>query len=149
MSYSSRVYRQRNAHVHDETPKEPFFGKQHDIDKTHKKNKFFQAKLSVNQPGDSYEKEADAAADAVVSKSSKTPVVQQKKIGSIQRLATSKEDERLGTNDSRMREDKEVQKKAIQLMAADPEKEKPEGIQKKDEPLKEEEKKKKLTPVQA
>ena len=34
MSYSSRVYRQRNAHSYDEKAKEPFFAKQNDTDKT-------------------------------------------------------------------------------------------------------------------
>ena len=111
MSYSSRVYRQRNAHTHDEAVKEPFFAKRNDINKQGQRNTFFQAKLSVNEPGDKYEREADSVANVVVNQSPKTSLLQQKN--------------------------------------ADPEKEKMKGIQKKDNPLLEEDKKKKITAVQA
>ncbi len=114
MSYQSRVYRQRNAHTHDEAVKDPFFTKQNDINKAQKAS-FFQAKLSVNEPGDKYEKEADTVANAVVNNSNQTPAVQQN---------------------------------SIQKLSADPEKEKKEGIQKMDMPLKEDEKKKLMKPVQ-
>jgi len=140
MSYTSRVYRQRNAHTHDERQKQPFFSKQYDTNKSNQKNAFFQAKLSVNKPGDSYEREADSVANAVVNNSSGIPVVQKKNISSIQRLSTPVEDEKLGTNDARMAKDKEIQEKPIQRASAEPEKEKMKGIQKKDEPMKEEEK---------
>jgi hypothetical protein len=79
MSYANRVYRQRNAHTHDEAKNEPFFKKQYAVNNDNKKSGFFQTKLSVNQPGDSYEKEADAVASTVVNRSSQIPVVQQKK----------------------------------------------------------------------
>jgi len=139
MSYYSRVYRQRNTHTHDEGQKEQsFFSKQNDVNKSDKSNAFFQPKLTVNKPGDSYEKEADSVANAVVNKSSQTPIIQQKKISSIQRLSTPVEDEKLGTNDARMAKDKEIQEKPIQRAGIESEKEKPEGIQKKDEPKKEE-----------
>ena len=75
MSYSSRVYRQRNAHSYDEKVKEPFFPKQNDTDKT---NSFFQTKVSSNEAGDKYEREADSVAKTVVNHPEKTPVVPQK-----------------------------------------------------------------------
>jgi hypothetical protein len=91
---------------------------------------FFQARLAVNRPGDVFEKEADAVADRVVNRSNTAgPVVQQKEISKIQRLATSEADEKLGTNDARMRRDREdVQTKPdIQRMCPECEKEKKEA----------------------
>ena len=129
MSYSSRVYRQRNAHTHDESKKEGFFSKQHDIEQGKNKG------LKVNEPGDSYEKEADAVANAVVNHpGAKGKSTQQKASGSVQRLSTSAEEDKLSTNDARMKQDKDVQRAP---MAEEKEKEK---VQKKDEPKKEEEK---------
>lgn len=139
MSYASRVYRQRNAQSHDDKKNEPFFGKQYAVNNDHKKSGFFQAKLSVNQPGDSYEKEADAVASSVVNRSSQTPIVQQKKISGIQRLSTSMEDEKFSTNDARMKKDKDIQRSPMQT-GKDLEKEKMKKVQKKDDPLKEKEK---------
>jgi len=78
MSYSSRVYRQRNAHSYDEKVKEPFFGQQNDMNKSQQTNAFFQAKLSLNESGDKHEREAHAVANAVINQSPKTHVVQQK-----------------------------------------------------------------------
>ena len=152
MSYSSRSYRQRNAHTHDEKSNDAFFGKQHDDDKT-KAGNFFQDRLHVNKPNDQFEKEADSAANAVVNKSSAKPVLQKGKAGSVQRLSTPAEDEKLGTNDSRMQKDKEIQekpatsgdaeekkKKPVQKMD-NPEKEKDKKVQKMDDPEKEKDKK--------
>jgi hypothetical protein len=139
MSYLSRLYNHRNAQSPDVKEK-PFFSKQHAGNDVHKKNAFFQAKLSVNKPGDKYEHEADSVANAVVNNKNAKPAVQQKEITSVQRLATSKEDEILGTNDARMERDKEDKLKSVQRSAA-PEKEKDKGIQKMDAPKKEEEKK--------
>lgn len=62
MSYNRRVYRQRNANVHDEQKPQPFF----------------------------------AASET--------------KKGSIQRLATSVEDEQQETNEARMAQDKKIQR---------------------------------------
>ncbi len=79
-----------------------------------------QTKLTVGEPGDKYEKEADSMADAVVNNASK-PDVQHKEISNIQResLATPLEDEKLGTAEQRMEEDKLVQEKPeIQKMDA-------------------------------
>ncbi len=70
--------------------------------------------LTIGQPGDKYEVEADAMADAVVhgSKSARLNI-QQKPISRIQKesLATPLEDEKLGTAEERMAEDKLVQEK--------------------------------------
>ncbi|MEP7229794.1 MAG: DUF4157 domain-containing protein [Ginsengibacter sp.] len=134
MSYSSRVYRQRNVHTHDETNQEGFFSKQHDIDQDKKKGEASQPGLKVNEPGDSYEKEADSVANAVVNNAGRSPAVQQKKISSVQRLSTSAEEDRFSTNDARMKKDKDIQRAPVE---AEKEKDK---VQKKDEPKKDEEK---------
>ncbi len=101
MSYASRVYRQRNANTPEEGAKDAF-SKQSDTD-PEAANGIFQAKLSVNKPGDKHEKEADNVADAVTDKDKDMPA--------IQRLSTSAEDEKLGTNDARMEKDKQIQEK--------------------------------------
>jgi outer membrane protein OmpA-like peptidoglycan-associated protein len=132
MSYLSRLYNHRNAQTPELKNHQPFFSKKDNDQGT--KGAFFQAKLSVNQPGDSYEREADSVANAVV-KSQGTQVVHQNKISSIQRLATAPEEEKVSTNDQRMERDKE---KPFQLQK------KSSG---KDE-LKEEDKMKKSMPVQ-
>lgn len=111
MSYSSRVHRQRNPHSHDEGNKDAFFSKQHEAANEHETNSFFQTKLNVNEPGDQHEKEADAVADAVVNKTSRKPIAATDTITGIQRVPTAAEDEKLGTNDARMRKDKEIQEK--------------------------------------
>ncbi len=103
--------RNRNPHVQEKT-EEPFFGAKTGS-KTGETSPFFQAKgLTIGQPGDKYEQEADAMADAVVNNRN-TPAIQEKGISSIQResLATPLEDERLGTAEQRMEEDKLVQEK--------------------------------------
>jgi uncharacterized protein YlaI len=128
MSYETRVYRQRNAHVYEsETESSAFFNKK-TTQPGVKVNKtaFFQSKLSIGQPNDAYEKEADAVANAVVNhQPGNAPVVQQKKISSIQRLSTPLEEEKLSTNDQRMLKDKEIQEKPeIQRMCPECEKEK-------------------------
>lgn len=138
MSYLSRLYNHRNAQSPDGKEK-PFFSKRDHPSEKQKKNNFFQAKLSVNEPGDKYEHEADNVAKAVVNNKTARPVVQQKEISSVQRLATSLEDEKLGTNDRRMERDKEDKVKAVQRTAS-PEKEKDKAVQKMDAPKKEEEK---------
>ncbi len=125
-----RSRRNKSPHNQETSEKEgtPFFGKE-------SKTPFFssgvgavQAKLTVGQPGDKYEKEADTMADAVVNNASK-PAIQNKEISGIQResLATPQEDEKLGTAEQRMEEDKMVQEKALVQRAEVPkEEEKPE-----------------------
>lgn len=111
--FSSR----RNKLPHTNEGKErnatPFFGKE-------SQNPFFnsakgsavQAKLTIGQPNDKYEKEADNVADAVVSKNAK-PNIQNREISSIQResLASPQEDEKLGTAEQRVEKDKLIQEK--------------------------------------
>ena len=113
MSYNLRNYRHRNPKTGDEKKTStPFFNAPKGASVQKKKEAFFQPKLTVGQPGDIHEKEADAVASQV-----------------IQRLATSKEDEKLGTNDARMEKDKEDPMKPVHL------KEMP-GIHKADDPKK-------------
>ena len=135
MSYISRLYNHRNAQSLEGKEKPFFAGKKNDNDRN-KKNNFFQAKLSVNEPGDKYEHEADNVAKAVVNNKTAKPVVQQKEISSIQRLATSLEDEKLGTNDRRMERDKEDKLKGPVQRSTSPEKEKDKSIQRMDAPKK-------------
>ncbi|HLK27346.1 MAG TPA: DUF4157 domain-containing protein [Puia sp.] len=135
MSYLSRLFNHRNAQSPDMKNEKPFFSKK-SADKKVAKNSFFQAKLAVNEPDDSFEKEADAVADAVVNKSSKKQIAQQNTISSVQRLATAPEEEKVSSNDERMERDKE----------------KPFQLQRKvagEEKMKEDETKKKSTSVQA
>lgn len=159
MSYSSRVYRQRNSHTHDENAKDAFAGKQEDISPQHEAPAFFQAKMEVNEPGDRHEQEADAMADAVVNKQPYHTVAQRKEISGIQRFSTPAEDEQLGTNDARMKKDKDIQEKPMEeanekkqdneekkadakSAKNDPDLKKRKVIQKKDEPEKKKEEKK-------
>ncbi|MFT3910815.1 MAG: DUF4157 domain-containing protein [Ferruginibacter sp.] len=113
MSYRSRFYNHRNAQSPEGNIKKPFFrGKQASFEKN-STPAFFQTKLSVNEPGDQYEQEANSVADAVVNNKTGQPVIQQKAISRLQRLATSEEDEELNTNDERMKHDKDIQRAAI------------------------------------
>ena len=102
--------------------KESFFSKEREgsfFSKTNKANSSFfspaiiQPKLTIGQPNDKYEVEADTMADAIVGRSSAKPDIQNKNISNIQResLATPLEDEKLGTAEQRMEEDKLVQEK--------------------------------------
>ena len=148
MSYCSRVYRHRNAHTNDEAEKQPFFSKQHDVNKSNQRSAFFQPKLLVNAPGDVYEREADSVANAVVNHSANTPVVQQKKISAVQQMsnADEKKDKLKGVQKMDKPKEKEKKKTPVQQMSnPDEKKDKLKGIQKKDE-HKEEDKKK--MPVQ-
>lgn len=139
MSYYSRVYRQRNPKQQDESKEKPFFSKQKQDQKSKRNNSFFQAKLTVNKPGDNYEKEADSVADSVINLGQGKSSVQKKEKVPIQRLATTPEEEKVSSNDERMERDKE---KPFQRKPAEQEqeKEKEKVVQKKDEPLKEKEK---------
>jgi uncharacterized protein DUF4157 len=134
MSYLSRLYNHRNVQSPEVKNEKPFFSKKHN-DMNSAKGAFFQAKLSVNQPGDSYEREADSVANAVVNKSAGKQAVHQNNISSIQRLATTPEEEKVSTNDGRMERDKE---KPYQLQAKSNDEEK----------MKDEENAKKSMPVQ-
>jgi hypothetical protein len=130
MAHLSRSNRNNQA---SDQERSIFFGKSGGKESTQNTNAFFQPKLSIGQPDDAYEKEADAVASKVVSnQQSASPVVQQKSISNIQRLATSQEDEKFATNDARMLKDKEIQEKPeIQRRCAECEEE--QAVQKKSE----------------
>lgn len=127
MNRAAMTRRHRTPNQQNENDKKtPFFSKE-------SRAPFFragvQAKLSIGQPGDTYEKEADTMADAVVNNPTSRPAIQNKEISGIQRetLATPLEDEKLGTNDARMRKEKEIQEKPqVQRMCPECEKEKEE-----------------------
>jgi hypothetical protein len=117
MSYHSRNYRHRNPKAGGEEQKAsaPFFAAPKGAAQRKKKgDTFFQAKLTIGQPGDVHEKEADAVASQVVRRQAdQKPVIQRKDGRLLQRLATSKEDEKLGTHDARMEKDKEEPEKPV------------------------------------
>ena len=133
MSYRSRLYNHRNAQSPEGTKKNPFFSKQHESNDAKEKKVFFQAKHEVNSPDDQYEQEADHVANAVVNNKSNKKAKQGKPISSIQRLATSTEDEKLGTNDARMERDKEDKLKPVQKMGEHKKEDEMKGVQKKSE----------------
>lgn len=123
MNRAARTRRHRNHNQQNENEKKtPFFSKE-----SH--TPFFsagvQAKLSIGQPGDKYEKEADTMADAVVNNPTSKSTIQNKEISAIQRetLATPLEDEKLGTAEQRMEEDKRVQEKPEIQQVQQPEEE--------------------------
>ena len=139
--------RHRNPQQNHEPEKEqPFFSKSSDQEKqpffqagAHSGNgQTIQAKLSIGQPGDKYEQEADKVANQVVSGQNQTPVLQRQEISTLQRatLATPQEDEKLSTAESRMEKDKLIQEKPEVQREQMPEEEKP--VQKMDHPEEEE-----------
>lgn len=139
--------RQRNPQRHREPGKEQaFFSKSNDAQKQpffkaspNDNHATIQAKLSIGQPGDKYEQEADRVADQVVSSQNTGPSVQKQEISSIQRttLTTPTEDEKLSTAENRMEKDKLVQEKTEVQQPAASEEEEP--IQKMAAPTEEEE----------
>ncbi|MEO6613409.1 MAG: DUF4157 domain-containing protein [Chitinophagaceae bacterium] len=135
MSYSSRTYRQRNPPQKEEAQKEGFFTKKHDPGKKDSKQGFFQPKLQVNSPGDSYEKEADAVANEVVNQPGSAKGVQRKNAGEEKekKKAVQMKEEGIKEEDK-----KGIQRKEEPVKEEDEEK----GIQRKQEPVKEEDKKK-------
>lgn len=155
MSYSSRVYRQRNANGPDSLKKKAFFSGKDD---SHKDQS---AKSEKDASQDPLEREADAVANAVVSEQGLSPVVKGQQGSSVQKLATPKEDEKTSTNEERMKEDKDVQEKPIQRMEGEKkedevqkqeantgEKKEDEKVQTKEEGEPEKEEKESTTPVQ-
>jgi Domain of unknown function (DUF4157) len=148
MSYNSRNYRHRNPKTGDEQKTStPFFNspsgsaaqkKNGSAVQRKKGSAFFQAKLTVGQPGDVYEKEADSVASQVVNRQNdQKAVLQEKESDTVRRLATSKEDEKLGTHDARMEKDKEEPMKPVQKkQGPGDEKKKEKGVHKMDDPKK-------------
>jgi len=147
MSYSSRNYRLRNQQAKEkESSKDssPFFkkGGQHGIQRK-AEPAFFQPRLAIGEPGDAYEREAEAMANQVVGRQNNaSPAPGAKRISGIQRLATSKEDEKIATNDARMEKDKEEPLKPIQKADMPDAKGKKEEKKKPEPPELEKEKKK-------
>lgn len=149
MKTNSRRYRRhRNPEVADKK-EGPFFSPASNAIQT-KEDTFFQPKLAVGQPGDKYEREADAVADKVVSQQpAKGNSVQRKEISAVQAMPEKKEEEKKvqKKNEVDKEEEKTVQKKDDQpakeekkpeLNTGKKEEEKP--VQKKDDKSKEEEK---------
>jgi hypothetical protein len=134
MSYSSRVYRQRNPKAQEDSKDKPFFSKQKQ-DTKGRKGTFFQAKGKLVKPGDHFEKEADSVANQVVNQPAGKAGVQKKDITPVQRLASTPEEEKVSSNDERMERDKE---KPFQAKSEEPEKKK-EPVQKVDDPNKKKE----------
>ncbi len=138
---------QHNVDVQNQTTEQaaPFFS--NGRVQTKSETAFFQPKLTIGKADDSYEREADAVADKVVSRTSSaapatssrdTNAVQKQEISTIQRLATPDEDKMPATNDGRMAEDKKIQEKPmVQKMEAPKEEEKP-AVQKSPTPKEEE-----------
>lgn len=131
MKTSIRSRRLRNLHQHEEKQKEPFFSQSAERER----RPFFnarqggsvqtvQAKLQIGKPGDRYEQEADRVASHVAARNGRSPEVQRREPGSIQRitLMSPAEDEKLGTAEARMEKDKLIQEK-IQRMGGEKEEE--------------------------
>ena len=124
--FSSR--RNKSPHNNEEAEKKeaPFFSKENKAPFFNSPEGTVQTKLTIGQPNDKYEREADSMADAVVNNKASKPDIQNKEISSIQResLATPQEDEKLDTAERRMEEDKLVQEKPeIQKMGVEEEEE--------------------------
>lgn len=110
---STRSSRRLKNNPPEDKQQVPFFSKASDTVQAKEDNAFFQPKLTIGQPCDQYEKQADAVADAVVSKAQTSSPVHQKSIHSIQKesLATPLEDEKKGTAEKRNEDEKLVQEK--------------------------------------
>ena len=111
-----RSRRHRNPNQENRQQNEPFFSPAETEPKQTKAQAFFQPKLTIGQPGDPYEQEADTVAQQVVNgPADQAPAVQRKKISGIQRMATPEEEKMPSTNDARMRQDKLQPKKEDEL----------------------------------
>lgn len=148
---NSRRYRRHRNPEKTDQKEGPFFSPASTSIQT-KEDAFFQPKLSVGEPGDQYEKEADAVASKVVNKQpAQGTAVQRKEISAVQAMPEKKEEEKKvqkkGMNDKK-EEEKPVQKKddkgkeeeKLQKKAAPDKKEEEKVVQKKGDKGKEEEK---------
>ena len=109
MKTNTRRYRRHRNPEKAENKETPFFApQQKSVQK--KEDAFFQPKLSIGQPGDTYEREADAVAGKVVNNQTAagTPV-QKKEISSVQAMP-EEEVQMKGAPDVK-EEEKKVQKK--------------------------------------
>ena len=136
MKKSTRRSRRLRNKQPDEKKGQPFFSKANDQSPVQAKGAFFQTKLTIGQPGDKYEQEADNMADAVTNKTSNKPGVQKKNISGIQRYMTNAKEDELGTNTQRMEKDKAIQEKP-QVQRMGDEKEKPDTQTQAEEEVKE------------
>lgn len=132
MKTTTRSRRLRNAHQHDEKHQEPFFSRSSE----HERLPFFnaqqgggsgqavQAKMTIGEAGDQYEQEADQVAAKVVDSSDQSQELQRQDPDPVQRatLMSPAEDEKLGTAEARMEQDKLIQEK-VQRMGENKEEE--------------------------
>lgn len=102
-----RTRRHRSPQVHEQNENsKPFFSKTIEPTVQNREDTaFFQPKLTIGQPGDQYEQEADQMADAVVSQSNSPASIQQKAEG-IQKM-----------DSSRIEEDRKIQEKPLQMQS--------------------------------
>jgi hypothetical protein len=151
MKTNSRRYRRHRNPENTDKKEGPFFSPASKAIQK-KEDAFFQPKLTVGEPGDQYEKEADSVADKVVNRPAAAgTAVQRKEISAIQAMPEKKEEEKqVQKKDEKKDEDKPVQKrdvadkkeeeKPVQKKAAPDKKEEDKPVQKKDDKGKEEEK---------
>lgn len=106
MVFESSFTQSQNQQEKPELQQKPFFSKADDntLQNT-SEAAFFQPKMSIGQPGDKYEQEADAVADAVVNQSTTQGGIQEQAEGGIQRMDTSAIEE-----DKMVQEKPEIQK---------------------------------------
>lgn len=142
---SPRYRRHRNPEKTSEKKEAPFFaGNQQPLQA--KEDAFFQPKLTMGQPGDPYEREADAVADKVVHQApaKRGGVLQQKPVTMVQAMqAPAKEEDKKPPVPEKKKEeekplqkkddqkDKEEEKKPVQAKEEPPEKEEEKPVQKK------------------
>ncbi|QHS63699.1 eCIS core domain-containing protein [Chitinophaga agri] len=128
---NSRRYRRHRNPENTDAKEGPFFTPAHNAVQT-KTDAFFQPKLAVGQPGDKYEREADAVADKVVNQpSAKGNGVQRKEISAVQAMPEKKEDEKKVQKRRDKEEEVPVQKK--DAPPGDKEEKKPEQLPSKKE----------------
>lgn len=135
---NSRRYRRHRNPERTDQQEGPFFSPTSKAIQT-KETPFFQPKLTVGEPGDQYEKEADAVANKVVNKQpAQGTAVQRKEISAVQAMPEKKEEEKKPVQKKGMNDKKEEEKPA-QRKAAPDKKEEEKPVQKKDDKGKEEE----------
>jgi len=136
---NSRRYRRHRNPEKTDQKEGPFFSPTSKAIQT-KEDAFFQPKLSVGEPGDQYEKEADAVANKVVNKQpAQGTAVQRKEISAVQAMPEKKEEEKKPVQKKGM-SDKKEEEKPVQKKGAPDKKEEEKVVQKKDDKGKEEEK---------
>jgi peptidoglycan hydrolase-like protein with peptidoglycan-binding domain len=160
MSSTYRYSRRHRAPLsNDSESHQPFFsGKTADVLQSKPENtSFFQAKLSVGQPGDKYEQEADAVANRVVSGQENSPQIQSKEISTVQHDILSRKKQEKNIKKPEEQEEKPVQKmekkeeeKPVQKMEKKEEEKPVQKMEKKEEekPVQKMEKKEEEEPIQ-